>query len=63
MGLVSYLRKYWHIGNNKNANATVAMTAVHIANTICMESKKKNIMSNEIDAPNGRQRACHESKV
>ena len=59
----SYLRKYWAIGSNKNAIATVAITAVHNANTICIDSKKKNIMSNEIEAPNGRQRACHESKV
>lgn len=73
---------YWHIGNNKNARATVAITtknshiihqqryyyfvyllAVQIANSICMESKKKNMTSNEMLAPNGRHNACIVSNV
>lgn len=54
---------YWHIGNNKNANAIVAMIAVHTANNICMESKKKNITNSDILAPSGRQRACIVSNV
>lgn len=39
------------------------LLAVHIANNICIESKKKNITSNETDAPNGKQRACIVSRV
>lgn len=80
---------YWHIGNKRNANATVAITvdgrrarfrldwnrnilwlggsvyllAVQTANNICIESKKKNITSNEMDAPSGRHRACIVSSV
>lgn len=54
---------YWHIGRSKNANATVAMIAVHTANSICIESKKKNITSSDTDAPNGRQSACIVSNV
>jgi len=29
------------MGSNKNAKATVAITAVQMANKICMESKKE----------------------
>lgn len=54
---------YWHIGSSKNANATVAIIAVHTANSICIESKKKNITNNDTDAPNGRQSACIVSNV
>ena len=54
---------YWHMGNRRNAKATVAMTAVQIANNICIESKKKNMTSNDIEAPNGRHIACIESSV
>lgn len=54
---------YWHIGNNRNASATVAITAVQTANNICIESKKKNITNNDTDAPNGRQSACIVSNV
>ena len=39
------------------------MTAVHIANSICIESKKKNMTNNEIEAPRGKHIACKESKV
>lgn len=39
------------------------LLAVHTANNICIESKKKNITSNEIDAPSGRQSACVASSV
>ena len=63
MVLLSYLIKYWHIGNRRNAKATVAITAVQIAKSICMESKKKNITNNEMDAPKGKHIACKESKV
>ena len=51
------------MGNRRNAKATVAMTAVQIANNICIESKKKNMTSNDIEAPNGRHIACIESSV
>lgn len=54
---------YWHMGSSKNAKATVAMIAVHTANNICIESKKKNITSNDTDAQSGRQRACIVSNV
>jgi len=40
---IFYLIRYWHMGNSRNASATVAITAVQIANNICIESKKKNI--------------------
>ena len=50
----SYLRKYWHMGNSKKANATVAITAVQIANRICIESKKKNIIIKLMLAPRGK---------
>lgn len=39
------------------------LLAVHTANNICIESKKKNITSNETDAPSGRQSACVASSV
>ena len=58
-----YLIRYWHIGNRRNASATVAITAVQIANNICIESKKKNMTSKDIEAPNGRHIACMESRV
>ena len=51
------------MGSNKNAKATVAMTAVQMAKSICMESKKKNMTSKEIEAPSGKHMACNESKV
>ena len=34
-----------------------------MANNICIESKKKNMTSNDTDAPNGKHIACNESKV
>ena len=34
-----------------------------MANNICIESKKKNMTSKEMDAPRGRQRACIVSSV
>ena len=51
------------MGKRRNAKATVAITAVQIANNICIESKKKNMTSNDIEAPNGRHIACIESSV
>lgn len=54
---------YWHMGSSKNANATVAIIAVHTANNICIESKKKNITNSDTDAPSGRQSACIVSNV
>ena len=51
------------MGNRRNASATVAMTAVQMANSICIESKKKNMTSNDIEAPSGRHIACIESNV
>lgn len=39
------------------------LLAVHTANSICMESKKKNITSREIEAPSGKHNACVVSKV
>lgn len=55
--------RYWHIGRSRNASATVAITAVQLAKSICIESKKKNITSSEMDAPNGKHMAWTESKV
>ena len=49
------------IGNNNNSAEN--LLAVQTANNICIESKKKNITSNEIDAPSGRQSACVASSV
>lgn len=77
---------YWHMGNSKNAKATVAMTtkkiktksvnnsfffilfklyslAVQTANSICIESKKKNMTSKDMEAPSGKHRACIVSNV
>jgi hypothetical protein len=39
------------------------LLAVQIANNICIESKKKNITSREIDAPKGKHNACIVSRV
>lgn len=39
------------------------LLAVQTANSICIESKKKNMMSSETEAPNGRQSACIVSSV
>lgn len=36
---------------------------MHIANNICMESKKKNITNSDIEAPSGKHNACIVSKV
>ena len=55
--------RYWHIGRRRKANATVAMTAVQEAKSICMESKKKNMTRREMDAPSGRHMAWRESRV
>ena len=51
------------MGSSKNARATVAMTAVQMANNICIESKKKNMTSRETEAPRGKHIACSESRV
>ncbi len=39
------------------------LLAVQTANSICIESKKKNITRSEIDAPSGKHNACIVSKV
>lgn len=41
----------------------MSLLAVQTVKSICMESKKKNITSNEIDAPSGKQRAWVASSV
>lgn len=41
----------------------IYLLAVHTAKSICIESKKKNITSKEIDAPSGKQSACVASSV
>ena len=41
----------------------MAITAVQEAKSICIESKKKNMTSSEMDAPRGRHIACRESRV
>ena len=51
------------MGKSRNARATVAMTAVQEAKSICMESKKKNMTNREMEAPNGKHIACSESRV
>ena len=60
---VQGLTRYWHIGSRRNARAMVAITAVHTANNSCIESKKKNIMRRESDAPKGRHMAWRLSIV
>lgn len=55
--------RYWHIGNRRKANATVARTAVQIAKTICRESKKRNMMRRDAEAPMGRKAAWQASMV
>lgn len=37
--------------------------AVQTANSICIESKKKNITRSEIEAPSGKHNACVVSRV
>lgn len=49
------------VGNHRK-NSSYSL-AVQTANSICMESKKKNITSNEMDAPKGRHNACIVSNV
>jgi hypothetical protein len=39
------------------------MTAVQIAKSICIESKKKNMTSSDTEAPSGKHMACRESRV
>lgn len=39
------------------------LLAVHTANSICIESKKKNITNREMEAPKGKHRACMVSRV
>ena len=51
------------MGSRRKASATVAMTAVQEAKSICMESKKKNMTRREMEAPSGRHMACRESRV
>ena len=54
----------WY-GEGKDCSFSKAcdLLAVQIANNICMESKKKNITSSEMDAPKGRHNACIVSRV
>jgi hypothetical protein len=51
------------MGSRRKARATVAITAVHTANSSCIESKKKNMMRRETEAPSGRHMACTLSRV
>ena len=62
-GFSSHLMRYWHMGSRRKARATVAMTAVQEAKSICMESKKKNMTNKEMEAPKGRHIACILSRV
>lgn len=39
------------------------LLAVQMAKSICIESKKKNMTSSEMDAPRGRHSACMVSNV
>lgn len=39
------------------------LLAVHIANNICIESKKKNMTNSDIEAPRGKHKACIVSSV
>ena len=39
------------------------LLAVQTANSSCIESKKKNMTSSEMDAPTGRHSACIVSSV
>jgi hypothetical protein len=39
------------------------LLAVQMANSICMESKKKNMTRRETEAPRGKHKACIVSKV
>lgn len=55
--------RYWHIGRSRKARAMVAIIAVQMAKSICMESKKKNMTRREMEAPSGRHRACIVSSV
>jgi hypothetical protein len=41
----------------------VGLLAVQMAKSICIESKKKNMTSSEMDAPRGRHSACMVSSV
>jgi len=54
----------WH-GEDTDCSFSKAcdLLAVQIANNICIESKKKNITSSEMDAPKGRHNACIVSRV
>jgi len=40
-----------------------SLLAVHIANNICIESKKKNMTNSDIEAPRGKHKACIVSSV
>uniref|UniRef100_A0A6B0U8Q4 Uncharacterized protein n=1 Tax=Ixodes ricinus TaxID=34613 RepID=A0A6B0U8Q4_IXORI len=55
--------RYWHMGRSRKAKAMVAIIAVQMAKSICMESKKKNMTRSEMDAPRGRHKACTVSRV
>jgi len=57
------LTTYWIIGSRRKAIAMAAMIAVKTAKRSCIESKKKNIMRREMEAPSGRHRACIVSRV
>lgn len=57
------LMRYWHMGSSRKARAMVAIIAVQMAKSICMESKKKNMTRSEMEAPRGRHSACIVSRV
>ena len=51
------------MGRRRKASATVAITAVQEAKSICIESKKKNMTRREMEAPRGRHMAWRLSRV
>ena len=48
---------------NTRSRTELVVRPVQMANSICMESKKKNMTSSEIEAPSGRHMAWRESSV
>lgn len=49
--------------NTWNNKRKIHVLAVHIAKSICIESKKKNMTSKDIEAPKGRHKAWIVSRV
>jgi len=57
---------HWNSEIEHNINSIqkkINLLAVHIANNICIESKKKNITNSDIEAPRGKHKACIVSNV